>query len=58
MSDSSDPPLLRHAATEVHGRYFVRPPQSDAKVWLVGFHGQSQTADAFLTDLERVPPPR
>ena len=51
-----DEPLLRHAATEVHGRYFVRPSRSaSAALWLVGFHGQGQTADAFLVDLERVP---
>jgi predicted esterase len=51
-----DPPLLRHASTQVHGRYFVRPPQSEtARYWLVGFHGQAQTADAFLEDLDRVP---
>jgi predicted esterase len=52
-----DAPLLRHATTEVHGRYFVRAPQSSAKRWLVGFHGQSQTADAFLVHLELVPRP-
>ena len=53
---SPDPPLLRHATTEVHGRYFVRPPRSTAAgSWLVGFHGQGQTGDAFLLDLERVP---
>ena len=52
---SLDPPLLRHAATPVHGRFFVRPADSTkARYWLVGFHGQSQTADAFLKDLERV----
>jgi len=51
-----DPPLLRHAATQVHGRYFVRQPQGrSAKYWLIGFHGQAQTADDFLQDLERVP---
>jgi len=53
---SDDLPLLRHATTEVHGRYFIRPPRSAAgDLWLVGFHGQGQTADAFLADLERVP---
>lgn len=56
MPDPTDPPLLRHAATEIHGRYFVRPPGSSAgRSWLVGFHGQGQTADAFMTNLERVP---
>ena len=58
MSTPDDAPLLRHAATEIHGRYFVRPPKAGAKAsWLVGFHGQSQTADAFLGDLDRVPRP-
>ena len=56
MSDTADAPRLRHATTEVHGRYFVRPPRAGAQpAWLVGFHGQGQTADAFLADLERVP---
>jgi predicted esterase len=56
MSDSPHPPLLRHAPTRVHGRYFVRPPHAGApEGWLVGFHGQGQTADAFLEALERVP---
>ena len=58
MSASPDPPLLRHATTQVHGRYFVRRPRASANVsWLVGFHGQSQTAEAFLADLERAPRP-
>lgn len=56
MSAAHDPPLLRHATTEVHGRYFVRPPRSaGVGLWLVGFHGQGQTGDAFLEDLDRVP---
>ena len=49
-------PLLRHAPVEVHGRYFVRPPRSGkGELWLVGFHGQGQTADEFLESLERIP---
>lgn len=56
MSDPYDAPLLRHAPARVHGRYFVRPPRSArGGLWLVGFHGQGQTADAFLDSLERVP---
>lgn len=56
MSRDDDAPRLRHAVTEVHGRYFVRPPRAPANAaWLIGFHGQSQTADAFLADLERTP---
>ena len=52
----SDAPLLRHATTSVRGRYFVRPAASPAGGrWLVGFHGQAQTADAFLADLARIP---
>lgn len=40
----------------VHGRYFIRPPRSaPGDLWFVGFHGQAQTADAFLANLERVP---
>ena len=50
-----EPPLLRHAVTGVHGRYFVRPSVSQPAHWLIGFHGQSHTAEAFLADLERVP---
>lgn len=56
MTDPHDPPLLRHAAATVHGRYFVRPPgTAPADRWLVGFHGQAQAAGDFLGDLERIP---
>lgn len=55
MSDASDAPLLRHARTEIHGRYLVRPARAAGpSPWLVGFHGQGQTAEAFLPALERV----
>src|SRR5262245_26919664 len=51
-----DDPFLRHAPTEVHGRYFVRPPRAgSAGLWLVGFHGQDHTADAFLEQLVGIP---
>jgi predicted esterase len=57
MSDAAPWPLLRHASTTVHGRYLVRPPASrPADLWLVGFHGQGQTADSFFeAALDRVP---
>ena len=55
MLDPDDPPLLRHAPTQVHGRYFVRPSASKPAHWLIGFHGQGHTAEAFLADLERIP---
>ena len=56
MTRSADGPLLRHAPAEIHGRYFVRPAASGgAAFWLVGFHGQGQTADTFMASLERVP---
>ncbi len=56
MTSDTRAPLLRHAATTVHGRYLVRPaPAGEPGLWLVGFHGQGQTAAAFLGDLERVP---
>lgn len=56
MSDPAVPPLLRHAPARIHGRYFVRPPASGlADLWLVGFHGQAQTGDAFMASLDRVP---
>jgi predicted esterase len=55
MQPSDDPPLLRHALTPVHGRYFVRPSASKPAHWLIGFHGQGHTAEAFLADLERIP---
>lgn len=49
-------PLLRHAPATVHGRYLVRPAAAEGPAcWLVGFHGQAQTAEAFLASLERVP---
>lgn len=51
-----DSPLLRHASTPIHGRYFVRPARASRGIcWLVGFHGQGQTADAFMGSLERIP---
>jgi len=47
--------FLRHAVTEIHGRYFVEPSRSGSNArWLVGYHGQAQTAEAFLEDLARV----
>jgi len=59
VSDAPDPreaPLLRHVPTEVHGRYLVRPATSRGSAhWLIGFHGQAQTAEAFFPDLERIP---
>jgi predicted esterase len=56
MPDSPVTPLLRHATVQVHGRYFIQPPRSGAGgLWLVGFHGQGQTADEFLESLERIP---
>lgn len=56
MPEIPDDALLRHASTPVHGRYLVRPPRlAGAGLWLVGFHGQAQTAGAFLEPLARVP---
>jgi predicted esterase len=56
MPDAPDSPLLRHASATVHGRYLVQRPRSGAGgLWLVGFHGQGQTAQAFLEPLARVP---
>lgn len=56
MSPEPDAPLLRHAPATVPGRYLVLPPRTGAGgLWLVGFHGQGQTAEAFLEPLGRVP---
>ena len=56
MTDPSNAPLLRHAPAVVHGRYFVRPAAAGATgLWLVGFHGQGQTAEVFLEPLARTP---
>ena len=56
MHRASDAALLRHAPAQIHGRYIVRPHGSGTGgLWLVGFHGQGQTADAFLPALESVP---
>lgn len=56
MSNDPEDTRLRHAPATVHGRYFVRPPDAGpGDLWLVGFHGQAQTADVFLPDLERIP---
>jgi len=55
MSEPREAPLLRHAPARVHGRYFVSPPGPGADLWLVGFHGQGQTADLFMQSLDRVP---
>lgn len=55
MSEAPDAPLLRHAPATVHGRWFVRPARAGAGgLWLVGFHGQGQTAEEFLLPLARV----
>uniref|UniRef100_A0A832MKS7 Phospholipase n=1 Tax=Eiseniibacteriota bacterium TaxID=2212470 RepID=A0A832MKS7_UNCEI len=54
MSDPLAAPLLRHARTGIHGRYLVRPARAAPPCpWLVGFHGQGQTADALMPALER-----
>jgi len=46
MPDRPDAPLLRHAPARVHGRYLVRAGTPGAGgLWLVGFHGQRQTAE-------------
>jgi predicted esterase len=55
MPPADEPPLLRHAVTSVHGRYLVRPSSSRPAHWLIGFHGQGHTAEAFLADLARAP---
>ncbi len=56
MLDSPDAPLLRHAPAQIRGRYFIRPsPLGLGDLWLVGFHGQGQTADEFLGTLEQIP---
>ncbi len=56
MSEPSVGPLLRHATATVHGRYLVQPPRSATPtLWLVGFHGYAQSAEAFLEPLARVP---
>jgi predicted esterase len=56
MSDPSDALEIRHAATEIHGRFVVRPPRTGpGGLWLVGFHGQAQTADEFAESLARIP---
>lgn len=58
MTESSDPPLLRHVAATVHGRVLVRPaPGPGVAPWLVGFHGYAQTAAVFLEPLARAAPP-
>jgi predicted esterase len=55
MTNPPDAPLLRLAPATVHGRYFVRPASGGAGApWLVGFHGQGQTAEIFFEPLARV----
>lgn len=49
MPDSSDAPLVRHAAAPVQGRYVVRPPRGAGPAHqLIGFHGYAQTADGMF----------
>ena len=49
-------PHLRHVPTTVHGRYFVSPAESgSAEFWFLGCHGQAQTAEEFIGDLDLVP---
>lgn len=56
MPETHPAPLLRHAPATVHGRFLVRPPRSAGSGrWLVGFHGQGQTAEGFFGPLARVP---
>lgn len=56
MAAPGNDPLLRHAPATVHGRYLVRPARAGTGgLWLVGFHGQGQTAGVFLEPLASVP---
>jgi len=56
MLEPPDTPLIRHAPAQVHGRYVVRPaPAGGGALWLVGFHGQAETAASFMESLERIP---
>jgi predicted esterase len=47
---------VRIVPATVHGRYLVRPPAIEpGRGWLVGFHGQGQTADVLFDSLRFVP---
>ncbi len=56
MTDPAARALVRHAPATVHGRYLVRPPAgapagaaaTTAAPWLIGFHGQAQSAAIML----------
>jgi predicted esterase len=51
----ADAPQLRHTPATVHGRWLYRPaPSPGPSDWLVGFHGQAETAAAHLGILDRL----
>lgn len=59
MTDPAPAPLVRQAAAAVHGRFVVRPAaEGNTAHWLVGFHGQAQSAEEFMSSLEMVRPGR
>ena len=41
-------------ATGTHGRYLVEPADGQARGWLVGFHGQSETASIELEHVRSI----
>ena len=63
MPDPASSPLVRHAPATVHGRYLVRPPAPQpgatakaAAPWLIGFHGQAQSAAVMLEPFVQAAP--
>jgi predicted esterase len=52
-----DVPAVHTIETPTHGRYFVDPPAGGGQApWLVGFHGQGETAAIQLDALVRMRP--
>lgn len=44
-----------HLGTRIHGRYLLRRARGEAVGTLLGFHGYGETAEAQMSELERVP---
>ena len=49
------PGVVHTIQATTHGRFLVRPPASDARIAVIGFHGYGQRAEHMLDELEALP---